>query len=659
MAEAQEIGINIKVNIGDAAKKLESVSTSVQKFSRDIKSFGKDLAQVSRELTVFSGAITGAFSVAFATARKDIPAVNNEFLSLQNSMQAMAYSVANAALPSLQEFGAMMNNIAIAVGNFAENHGELLNQFLKYSAITLAVTTLGFAFGKLIKFLGEFLILFGKVGALFGATQPVMLAILGTILALTAAIVVLTDKSVSLFEKLKAFATSGFSGIGALFGKTEAGKSFTETLAELKKAFSQFNDDLNKENNSQAKRTLDVLGAFAEGFKSTIKDIQTAIKDFGSGVKQSFEGAFSDTIFNTITGKLKGLRSIITSLGNDIARAFSNFAANEILRRLFGSPGQSGALGSIPILGSLFGGKASGSNGMDAASKQTTRQFEDLTENMKKFGRAKDDVIDNLKKFGRTIDETSEKTKGLGGAAGAGALAGGTGLGSSLGINISGLDQFEVLNELMTTTVGMVSAIQSGFDGIASSIIKMGITYTVTQAAMLAVSVAASAAMVAIGTATASALAAVWIIPALFASIATLGAAAAIGTAAVISAMAAAPAIGIAGVQAGASITNAAPATEGFSNANAFNGPNNKTRLFDGVSLPAYADGGIVDRPTLALIGEAGPEAVVPLSGKNGSSPLRAGNRTLKVVIQQAVLNDPSNMRQFYRKLREELGRDA
>jgi hypothetical protein len=34
--------------------------------------------------------------------------------------------------------------------------------------------------------------------------------------------------------------------------------------------------------------------------------------------------------------------------------------------------------------------------------------------------------------------------------------------------------------------------------------------------------------------------------------------------------------------------------------------------------IPALARGGIVDRPTFALIGEAGPEAVVPLSGRNG-----------------------------------------
>lgn len=39
-----------------------------------------------------------------------------------------------------------------------------------------------------------------------------------------------------------------------------------------------------------------------------------------------------------------------------------------------------------------------------------------------------------------------------------------------------------------------------------------------------------------------------------------------------------------------------------------------------GVEVPAFAKGGIVTGPTLALIGEAGPEAVVPLSGRNSKS---------------------------------------
>lgn len=47
------------------------------------------------------------------------------------------------------------------------------------------------------------------------------------------------------------------------------------------------------------------------------------------------------------------------------------------------------------------------------------------------------------------------------------------------------------------------------------------------------------------------------------------------------------------------------------------------------VNLPRLAEGGIVRRPTVALIGEAGPEAVVPLRGKNAraaGAAMGAGN---------------------------------
>lgn len=44
-----------------------------------------------------------------------------------------------------------------------------------------------------------------------------------------------------------------------------------------------------------------------------------------------------------------------------------------------------------------------------------------------------------------------------------------------------------------------------------------------------------------------------------------------------------------------------------------------------------FAEGGIVTRPTIALIGEAGPEAVVPLGRPLGSSPLAGGGVTIVI----------------------------
>ncbi len=40
-----------------------------------------------------------------------------------------------------------------------------------------------------------------------------------------------------------------------------------------------------------------------------------------------------------------------------------------------------------------------------------------------------------------------------------------------------------------------------------------------------------------------------------------------------------------------------------------------------GIGAAFLADGGIVQKPTLAVVGEAGPEAVIPLSQARGMSP--------------------------------------
>jgi hypothetical protein len=62
---------------------------------------------------------------------------------------------------------------------------------------------------------------------------------------------------------------------------------------------------------------------------------------------------------------------------------------------------------------------------------------------------------------------------------------------------------------------------------------------------------------------------------------------------------------------------------------------------YDGFTLgvpdiPLLADGGIVNRATLAVIGEAGPEAVVPLDQMRGG----IGGATYNITVQAGV-GDP------------------
>lgn len=60
--------------------------------------------------------------------------------------------------------------------------------------------------------------------------------------------------------------------------------------------------------------------------------------------------------------------------------------------------------------------------------------------------------------------------------------------------------------------------------------------------------------------------------------------------------------------------------------------------------IPALAKGGIVSRPTLAMIGEAGPEAVVPLSGRGGGLGGLGGRGDIHIIVNANGLVDPQTM---------------
>ena len=73
--------------------------------------------------------------------------------------------------------------------------------------------------------------------------------------------------------------------------------------------------------------------------------------------------------------------------------------------------------------------------------------------------------------------------------------------------------------------------------------------------------------------------------------------------------------------------------------------------------IPALAKGGIVTRPTLALIGEAGPEAVVPLTGAGGRG--FGGGTTIIVNTGQSVSSKDDIAREIRKIMREGAQRGA
>jgi hypothetical protein len=65
--------------------------------------------------------------------------------------------------------------------------------------------------------------------------------------------------------------------------------------------------------------------------------------------------------------------------------------------------------------------------------------------------------------------------------------------------------------------------------------------------------------------------------------------------------------------------------------------------------IPKLAKGGIVTRPTIAMIGEAGPEAVIPLSRAGRPANIGAGTAGGTIMVQVDVNVDPITGRKVYR----------
>ena len=70
---------------------------------------------------------------------------------------------------------------------------------------------------------------------------------------------------------------------------------------------------------------------------------------------------------------------------------------------------------------------------------------------------------------------------------------------------------------------------------------------------------------------------------------------------------------------------------------------------FDMPNMPRMANGGIVTGPTVAMVGESGPEAIIPLS-KLGSMGFGGGGNTINITVQGADPNEVVRALQAYNR---------
>lgn len=623
-----EVNVRVKLDDGDFQRKSSGIRGELREMGNHFRSVGREITEVSRALTIFGALGTTALAGTFKTAAKDLPEFGNQLKEISSSFQALADNIAVAAAPSLQSFVQMVNGAVYTISKFVGEHQKLVNEFIKYSGIAVLIGTVGLAFGTLWKTIGNVIRLGSSlVGFFISLLNPVTLVV-AAVLALVAGMAWLSDK----------------------FLHTHWIGDFTNAIGKMAKAvggtISGLMKDFEDGSRISTQRSIDYFGKFAEGVRKSLKSLADNVEEFGEQVSQTFQKAFSDTLFDAITGKLHGLRSVITQLGNDLLRAGLKQGTNALFGKLIGTAEEpnrglltgAGTGGFGSMIAKIFGGH-SPAGAQDPvrksaeAVKELTKQVGKTTNNLVVFQQVKDAVIKNLQVFGGQIMQSGAmetmKTKI-------------TTVGSLQSLQILGAGTQQTVATMMSAAEMLFAYIASmggggggkkkgfGFGnmlgmglGIALAPFTGGLSLIGTAGALMngLGNMTGSGALSMIGMGTS-----------------LLGAVAGIGS------LFSGAAGGAGALANGTSITTGE--TIGLETPGAVALPGG------GWGIPAYGTGGIVRRPTLAMVGETGPEAIVPLNEKNSM-----GSTRVDIHIDTAMLNSPSNMRDFIGMLKEELAR--
>jgi len=68
-------------------------------------------------------------------------------------------------------------------------------------------------------------------------------------------------------------------------------------------------------------------------------------------------------------------------------------------------------------------------------------------------------------------------------------------------------------------------------------------------------------------------------------------------------------------------------------------------------TIPKLAKGGIVNKPTTAIIGEDGPEAVIPLTQRNNPQGVGLGGSTFNITVNAGGITDRTDKRSLAREI--------
>ena len=408
-AETQKAGRSVE-ELGSFFKThtiaINRTSEELKKMSVEVRRFGREVNATLKPVGLLGLAITGAFTGAFIAASKELPSVDFALKDVKNSFEEIAKSVAIAALPALKEFAGFLSIASNIIKGLAQSNPELINGILKLGAALAGLNVGRVVFKILTDGLSGFFAILSKIIPLVGLGNINLTATLGIVTGLAAALLVLGDRVTTTGQKLLAFSQQGFLGLGALFSTKGGGKQMLDEFEALMKRI----QELSKQGTQE---TQDLFGRMTRGIRSSFKDLATNLEELFASIGQALENNLGQGIFEAITGRIHGLKSLLKSLGEDILKAFSKNIANTILGKVIGTPDKAGFLGGLPGLGFL-GGKGTKQTSQNAPGNTTdtvrnlNQEIASTTGNFKQLQIAKDQTIANFQNLTSTLQNTMQ-----------------------------------------------------------------------------------------------------------------------------------------------------------------------------------------------------------------------------------------------------------
>jgi len=374
--ELDDVDTSIKSAKESAAVFTKEFEKEFKKANTELNRFGRNMAQVSASIRNTGLIITGAFTAAFVSTRKELPEVEESLKEIESSFKSISISISQAALPALQDFSKSMSGISKTLREVADDNPRLIEGFLRFGAVALVIGTVGVAIGTLLTQLAKLRIALQTLGIL---TTTGALSALGSTILVTAsagaALVLVLDKianklkviDTSQLAKIVTNAPSGLSQFGADIG-AKAGFGLFGGKSRKPISISPLGPAGSADRGGPMADTVMMspegmaVRADAMAVTKTLEDIKQKSSQTMSAVKENVMGIAEGTK-NSLLGIFNGL---MTGIGDAVAQSIvygENFkesmvnilksVASEIISMLVGIIAKIIALRALGVVGPI------------------------------------------------------------------------------------------------------------------------------------------------------------------------------------------------------------------------------------------------------------------------------------------------------------------